>query len=67
MPPAPPIGAVHKPELHVPFEQGVPSAAIGEEHCPVCGEQVPSGRQSAAAAQVFGFEPVHTPATQESV
>src|SRR3989442_1614318 len=45
----------------------VPSAALGFEHVPVAGSQVPAVWHWSAAVQVTGLPPVQTPAWQVSV
>jgi len=44
------------PSLHV-----VPFAAIGLEHCPVCGLHVPATWHASDAAQTTGLLPTHVP------
>lgn len=50
------------PSLH-----DVPSTLLGFEQVPVVGSQVPAEWHWSLAAQVTGFPPVQTPATQVSV
>ncbi len=47
--------------------QAAPFAAAGFEHWPLEGSHVPATWHWSEAAQVTGFEPVHTPLWQESV
>jgi hypothetical protein len=51
----------------LPSLQGVPSAAVGLEHWPVAGSQVPAAWQASDAEHVTGLAPTHTPAWQESL
>ena len=46
--------------------QFVPSVAVGLEHVPLDGSQVPATWQASDAVQTTGFEPVQVPPWQES-
>jgi hypothetical protein len=74
--------AVHTiglPPIHTPFWQvsvcvhgsaslqAVPLGAIGFEHAPVAGSQVPATWHALEATQAIGLEPVQMPAWQVSV
>jgi hypothetical protein len=51
----------------LPSLQVVPFAAVGFEHTPVAGTQVPATWHWSLATQLFGLPPVQLPAWQVSV
>src|SRR4051794_10218728 len=50
-----------------PSSQGVPFAADGSEHAPVCGSQVPTMWHESDAVHTTGVAPTQEPAWQLSV
>jgi hypothetical protein len=65
---------LHVPVWHVswplqmsPSAHAVPSGALGSEHVPVAGSQVPAMWQLSEGVHSTGFSPVHVPAWQASV
>jgi hypothetical protein len=64
---------VHTPDTHESdcvhrsaSAHGVPSGAIGSEHVPVAGAQVPAWWHASLAAQTTGLPPAQTPDWQAS-
>jgi hypothetical protein len=57
--------AVHKPEEQTsPAAQVVPLGAVGLEHAPVAGLQIPALWQASEGLQITGLEPWQEPAWQ---
>jgi hypothetical protein len=57
---------VHVPDLHAPFEHGVPSGFAGLEHDPEAESHVPASWHSSDAGQSFAVPLVHMPAWHAS-